>query len=78
MFIGERSVFCVTEFGKLKFMKKLEYSPRCMKINRQSIDSVNYMIATHTNTLMIYSESVLKWAAQLHHTPVQIDYCSMK
>jgi len=59
-------------------MKKLEYSPRCMKANRQSVDTVNYMIATHTNTLMIYSNSILKWAAQLNHTPVQIDFCSMR
>ncbi|XP_067931750.1 protein PTHB1-like [Watersipora subatra] len=77
LILGERSVFCFTEQGKLKFMKKLEYSGRCMKVNRQSIDTVNYMIASHTNTLMIYKDCVLQWAAQLNHTPVQIDYCSM-
>ena len=75
---GERSIFCLNEFGKVKFSKKLEYSGRCMKVNRQSVDTVNYMVATNTNTLMLYSDTTLKWASQLNHTPVQIDYCSMK
>lgn len=75
---GERSVFCVTEFGSLKFMMKLEYSPRCMKCYATANDNILYMIATHTRTLMIYNESALKWAAQLSHTPVHIDMCSVK
>lgn len=35
------------------------------------------MVATHTNTLMVYKDAVLKWAAQLQHTPVHLEICHM-
>lgn len=27
--IGERNIFCLTETGNLRYMKKLEYDPSC-------------------------------------------------
>lgn len=70
-------MFCLTEFGKLKFMKKLEYSPRCMRLFNRAQDGLQYMVATHTNTLMVYKNTVLKWAAQLQYTPVHLEICHM-
>ena len=35
-------------------------------------ESINCAIATHSNTLLIYNDVTLKWAAQLAHVPVQI------
>lgn len=29
IFTGERNIFCLTEIGKLRWMKKLEYEPSC-------------------------------------------------
>jgi Bardet-Biedl syndrome 9 protein len=27
---GERNIYCLTETGKLRYMKKLEYDPSCL------------------------------------------------
>jgi len=74
---GERNLYCVSEYGKLKFMKKLEYIPRCMRLYGHDNGALQYMITTTSNTLMIYKDTILKWAAQLSFTPVQVDICSL-
>ena len=35
-------------------------------------DKIHCMVATHSNTLHVYSDVTLKWAAQLEKVPVQI------
>lgn len=48
-----------------------------MKLYTKAGESLQYMVATHTNTLMVYNDTVLKWAAQLNYTPVHLDICHM-
>lgn len=34
--------------------------------------TINYMIGSHTSSLLIYQDVTLKWAAQLQHIPVDL------
>ncbi|XP_074642219.1 protein PTHB1-like [Tubulanus polymorphus] len=70
--LGDRNLYCLTDIGKLKFMKKLEYNPSCLCIYGTKQEKVLYMIGTHTNTIMIFEDIYLKWAAQIQHIPVQM------
>lgn len=72
--LGERNIFCLTEIGKLRWMKKLEYEPSCFLPYCSVVENtINCLIGTHTtNSLMVYQDITLKWAAKLDFTPVQV------
>ncbi|CAH1790036.1 unnamed protein product [Owenia fusiformis] len=71
--LGEHNLYCVTEFGKLRFAKKFEFNVSCfLPYKTVTEGTVNTLVGTHTNSLMVYQDITLKWAAQLQHTPVQI------
>lgn len=71
--LGERNLFCFSETGQLRYMKKFEYDVSCfVPYNSVSEGSINYLLATHSQTLMIYQDISLKWAAKLSHVPVMI------
>ncbi|KAL3855651.1 hypothetical protein ACJMK2_014858 [Sinanodonta woodiana] len=73
MILGERNLFCVTETGRLRFMKKFEYDVSCFcPYSSVTEGAVNYLVATYTESLMIFQDNSLKWAAKLEHVPVQI------
>lgn len=73
LILGERNIFCVAENGKLRYMKKLDYDPSCF-IPYGSIQEgqLNYIVGTHSKSLMILQDVMLKWSAKLDHVPVQI------
>ncbi|XP_071103490.1 protein PTHB1-like [Haliotis cracherodii] len=79
MVLGERNLFCLTDSGKLRYMKKFEFDPACF-VPYTSITegTINYMVATHTSSLMIYQDVTLKWAAKMEHIPVHICTGNMK
>ncbi|XP_065888680.1 protein PTHB1-like isoform X1 [Dysidea avara] len=76
--LGERSVFCCRDSGNLQWMIKLDYSQSCLHIYHVSAAkedgdrNIKFMIATHSNTLMVYDNVMLQWTAQVTHPPVAI------
>jgi len=40
--------------------------------------NIRYMVATHTQSLLVYENTTLKWAAQMPSTPVQIKVGAFK
>ncbi|XP_014669826.1 PREDICTED: protein PTHB1-like [Priapulus caudatus] len=71
--LGERNIFCLSDVGKLRFMHKLNYNPSCMVPYRTSSEGkVNYLVASHTKTLMVYEDTKLRWASQMNTVPVVI------
>ncbi|KAK7112873.1 protein PTHB1-like isoform X2 [Littorina saxatilis] len=79
LILGERSICCLTETGKLRYMKKLGYDPSCLlPYASLSEGTINYIVATHTNSLLIYQDVTLKWAAKTEFTPVQCQVANFK
>ncbi|XP_005112298.1 protein PTHB1 [Aplysia californica] len=71
--LGERSIFCIADNGTLRFAKKLEYDPCCfLPYGSLSENSVNYLVGTHTKSLMVYQDYTLKWVAKMEFVPVQV------
>ncbi|XP_045624532.1 protein PTHB1 isoform X3 [Procambarus clarkii] len=69
--LAHHAVFCFKESGVLKFVKKLEYSPSCF-IAFIVDNYVQVCVASHTQNLLVYQESELKWASQLPFVPVAL------
>jgi len=40
--------------------------------------NIRYLVATHTQSLLVYENMTLKWAAQMTSTPVQIKVGAFK
>uniref|UniRef100_A0A914UPG1 PTHB1 N-terminal domain-containing protein n=1 Tax=Plectus sambesii TaxID=2011161 RepID=A0A914UPG1_9BILA len=69
--LGERTVFCFTEGGTLRFMRKLDYNPVCLLAYTATSEGfLQYLIGSDTRTLMLYADTTLIWTAQLAYTPV--------
>ncbi|XP_042217578.1 protein PTHB1-like isoform X2 [Homarus americanus] len=69
--LTHHAVFCFKESGVLKFVKKLEFNPSSFLAF--IVDNyVHVCIASHTETLLVYRESQLKWASQLPFAPVAL------
>ncbi|EDV26341.1 uncharacterized protein TRIADDRAFT_22294 [Trichoplax adhaerens] len=77
--LGERSIFCLRENGNVRFMKKLEYDPSTFYPYGSTPDGgILYMIATHTDTLLVYKDITLCWAAQMPSMPVALRAAELK
>ncbi|XP_050305272.1 protein PTHB1 [Anthonomus grandis grandis] len=75
--LGEKNLFCLSENGQLKFMKKLDYCPICMHI--YVIDTNIYTIITsETQMLLVYENTTLKWSAQSELLPVSLNKIFLK
>ncbi|CAG5132843.1 unnamed protein product, partial [Candidula unifasciata] len=71
--LGERHIFCLTDSGVLKFVKKLEYDPSCfLPYASLSQNSINFLVGSHTKSLMVYQDVMLKWMAKMEFVPVRI------
>lgn len=71
--LGERNLFCITESGQLRFMKKFEYDVSCFTPYSSITEgTINFLIASHTQTLLIYQDISLKWAAKVDTVPVMV------
>lgn len=69
--LGERNLCALKENGTIWFIKKFDFSPSCLNVYpNEANDSVMILVATHVFTLLIYSNDILRWAAQLPFTPV--------
>uniref|UniRef100_A0A1B0DQ92 PTHB1 N-terminal domain-containing protein n=1 Tax=Phlebotomus papatasi TaxID=29031 RepID=A0A1B0DQ92_PHLPP len=75
--LGEHNLFCLSDTGKIKFIKKLDYTAVCLHsfvIGWYWEPDVRLMIAiaTEMGSLLIYEESKLIWSAQLPQIPVAL------
>ncbi|KAG5900310.1 hypothetical protein JTB14_026318 [Gonioctena quinquepunctata] len=71
MILGEKNLFCLNDRGRIKFMKRLEYSPICFDIYLVG-DNILSLVVSETNTLLIYQNTTLKWSSKLHFLPICI------
>ncbi|XP_044271066.1 protein PTHB1 [Tribolium madens] len=72
MVLGERSIFCLSDSGKLKYMKRLEFSPLNF-INYFLNDRIISLVVSETNNLLIYQNTSLKWCSQLSVSPISFN-----
>ncbi|XP_031350274.1 protein PTHB1 isoform X2 [Photinus pyralis] len=77
--VGEKHLFCLSESGILKFVKKLDYTPICMHAYTLDVEnSVWTLIASETGNLFIYLNTTLKWSAQLPILPTALKRATFK
>ncbi|XP_054706858.1 protein PTHB1-like [Uloborus diversus] len=71
--LGERSIAALNSHGSAKFYKKFRFTPRCFYCYKaEPHDFLIVLIVTSNQTLLIYHETQLKWAAQLTFSPMSI------
>lgn len=77
--LGERTVFCFKENGVLRFARKLDFNPSCLYVYGTAPSStdeegsvVQFILATHTNQLLIFKDTHLMWAAHMEHSPAAL------
>jgi Bardet-Biedl syndrome 9 protein len=74
--LGERTLFCVKENGKITSQKRLDFFPSAMILYNQTADKAiskqNIIVATQNKTLMVYRDPKLIWAAGTNSIPVNI------
>ncbi|KAK5644334.1 hypothetical protein RI129_005634 [Pyrocoelia pectoralis] len=77
--VGEKHLFCLSENGILRFVKKLDYTPICMYAHSLDTESCVWtLIVSETNNLFIYLNTTLKWSAQLPILPIAIKRAMFK
>lgn len=71
--LGERTLFCLTDNGMMKFAKKLEDDPCCvLPYASVSENKINYLLGTHSKALHVYQDTTLRWMAKTEFIPVQV------
>ena len=70
--LGIKNIFVLHHTGVLVFLKKLDFPPVCMMTypSAMSLDNLMKLIATDTETLLVFEATTLKWAAQLPFVPL--------
>lgn len=75
--LGEKTLFALNPNGTQKFSKKMDYVPSCFLSYMEGADeSIITVIVTCTQTVLIYKDVELKWAAQLPFCPISIQRAS--
>ena len=75
-----RSLTALLDTGVVVFMKKLDFTPLCslsFKSEWQG-DKIISLVASDPQTLMVFENTSLKWAAQIPFKPVSIKRGSFK
>ena len=72
--LGVKNIFVLHHTGVLVFLKKLDFPPVCMMSYPSAVSLNNLMklVATDTETLLVFEATTLKWAAQLPFVPLMI------
>ncbi|XP_044755143.1 protein PTHB1 [Coccinella septempunctata] len=71
MVLGEQNLYCLSEAGKLKYMKRFDFSPLCF-VSYVLDNNIMTIVISETNTVLIYQNTTLKWSAQLHFLPINV------
>uniref|UniRef100_A0A7S1IUQ3 PTHB1 N-terminal domain-containing protein n=2 Tax=Eutreptiella gymnastica TaxID=73025 RepID=A0A7S1IUQ3_9EUGL len=77
--LGERTVFIIKEQGQIRQQKRLDYFASCLTPYLYSGDSKvqNVMIGTYNNSIQIYNDVSLIWAAKTPSVPLAMEVSSM-
>eukprot|EP00998_Keelungia_sp_KM082_P012888 NODE_92_length_2703_cov_43.368401_g88_i0.p1 GENE.NODE_92_length_2703_cov_43.368401_g88_i0~~NODE_92_length_2703_cov_43.368401_g88_i0.p1 ORF type:complete len:885 (+),score=212.26 NODE_92_length_2703_cov_43.368401_g88_i0:82-2655(+) len=70
--LGERTLFCVKEDGTIRSQKRLDYFPACLYPYQLPNGNTNLIIGTHNNSLQIFADPNLAWAAKMQHVPCSV------
>ena len=76
--LGEHSMFCITERGKIRMQKRLDYHVAACRTFARGAGkdgqqaSENLLVATHSQRVLVYRDAQLVWAARIPHRPVAI------
>ena len=72
--VGHKTIHAILDTGVVMFVRKLDFSPLCSMtyLNSMSPERIMSLMASDTNTLLIYDNTSLKWAAQLPFQPIAI------
>uniref|UniRef100_A0A182YKU5 PTHB1 N-terminal domain-containing protein n=1 Tax=Anopheles stephensi TaxID=30069 RepID=A0A182YKU5_ANOST len=76
--LGENNLLCVSDTGKVRFIKKLDYSPICFHsfvTGWYWEPGARLMLAvvSESGSLLLYESDQIIWSAQLGNVPVAID-----
>eukprot|EP01083_Nonionella_stella_P086920 241654_1 len=75
--LGERHLFVLSETGSIRLQKRFDYNPSALCLydnaarDRRGATN-NIIIATHQQSLMIYQDTKLIWAARTQINPVAL------
>lgn len=83
LILGEHNLFCLTDTGKTKFIKRLDYSPMCFASfvigwYWEPDPRLMISIVSDSGSLLIYEFTTMVWAAQLNDVPVAIQRANFK
>ena len=68
--LGDRNLYCFSDSGSLRFVKKLDCTPICFHVYASlEKDSLSFMVATSNASLLILRDRKLIWTSQLPFTP---------
>ncbi|XP_065287085.1 protein PTHB1 isoform X1 [Dermacentor albipictus] len=71
--LGEHTFFAFKPSGELHFLKVLDFTAACFFPYPSSTEgSLMLLMATQRSTLLVYHDTVLKWAAQLSSAPIAL------
>nr|XP_037283061.1 protein PTHB1-like [Rhipicephalus microplus] len=71
--LGEHTLFAFKPSGELHFLKVLDFTAACFFPYPSSTEgSLMLLMATQRSTLLVYHDTVLKWAAQLSSAPIAL------
>ncbi|KAM7345537.1 Bardet-Biedl syndrome 9 [Cochliomyia hominivorax] len=78
MILGERNFMCLTDTGKVEFILKLDYAPKCFHTfvvgyYWEPMARLITIIVSESSKVFIYENASIIWAAQFkHESPVAI------
>uniref|UniRef100_A0A0B7AJ40 PTHB1 N-terminal domain-containing protein n=2 Tax=Arion vulgaris TaxID=1028688 RepID=A0A0B7AJ40_9EUPU len=79
LILGEHSIFCLSDTGTLRFVNKLEYDPCCiLPYASLSEKCINFLVGSHTKSLLVYQDVTLKWMAKMEFVPLQVQVANFK
>ncbi|XP_077543621.1 Bardet-Biedl syndrome 9 [Haemaphysalis longicornis] len=77
--LGEHTLFAFKPSGEVHFLKMLDFTAACFFPYPSTTEgSLMLLMATQRSTLLVYHDTVLKWAAQLASAPVALARTNMQ
>lgn len=71
--LGERTLFVVKQDGTLRFNKRMDVATASLcayPVPKRKAE--NFIVCTHTNNLMVFSEKALEWSANMTAMPLRV------
>ena len=71
--LGEHTLFVVKQDGTLRFNKRMDVATSSLcafPVAKKKAD--NFIVCTHTNALMVFSEKALEWSANMPAMPLRV------